>query len=254
MLLISPEETEVSRNSRDQLFSNRRPVEPFTFDEHVVEVFDDMLERSVPLYRQSLLRQAQLTRYFHRTQSRVYDLGCSNGNFGMTLRREMGEEPFAMTAVDNSAPMLATYRQRLEEVGETRIQLVESDIRRLDFDPACVIIVNLTLQFVPQADRLSLLQRVHDALLPGGILLLSEKVIHPNPAMNQLQQDFYFGFKSENGYSRLEISQKREALENVLVPETIESHYERLARCGFSSLDVWMKWFNFASIIARKDL
>ncbi|MFO7983253.1 MAG: carboxy-S-adenosyl-L-methionine synthase CmoA [Desulfuromonadales bacterium] len=240
-------------SNRDKLFSRRQPVEPFSFNERVVEVFDDMLERSVPLYRQSLLRQAQLTRHFYQQKGRVYDLGCSNGNFGMTLQREMGKDSFAMTAVDNSAPMLATYRQRLEEAGETRIQLVEGDIRRFDFDPACVIIVNLTLQFVPRADRRSLLQRIHDALLPGGVLLLTEKVIHPDPAINQLHQDFYHGFKSENGYSRLEISQKREALENVLVPETIEAHFDRLRHCGFSGCDVWMKWFNFASMIARKE-
>ncbi|NIQ98417.1 MAG: carboxy-S-adenosyl-L-methionine synthase CmoA [Desulfuromonadales bacterium] len=240
--------------SRDRIFSRRRrPVEPFRFDERVVEVFDDMLERSVPLYRESLMRQAQLTRRFHNPGGRIYDLGCSNGNFGMTLRHEMAETDFTLTAVDSSAPMLATYRRRLEEAGETRIELIEADVRHVDFAPAGVIVVNLTLQFVPPADRLALLRKIHQALLPGGILLLTEKVIHGDDALDELQQEFYYRFKAENGYSQLEISQKREALEDVLIPETIDAHLERLNRCGFAGLDVWLKWFNFASIIARKE-
>lgn len=243
----------LNHTNRDKIFSTPKPVEPFSFDERVVEVFDDMLERSVPLYRQSLLRQAQLTRHFYRPQGRIYDLGCSNGNFGMTLLREMDRTPFALTAVDSSSPMLSTFSKRLEEAGETRVELIEGDIRRTDLHPACVVVVNLTLQFLPRADRRSLLQRIHDALLPGGILLLTEKVIHDDPVLNETQQDFYYRFKAENGYSQLEISQKREALENVLVPETLSDHHERLKLCGFSSVDVWLKWFNFASIIARKD-
>lgn len=244
----------MSDQKRDRLFSRRRrPVEPFRFDERVVEVFDDMLERSVPLYRESLLSQAQLTRRFHNPGGRIYDLGCSNGNFGMTLRREMGETDFALIAVDSSAPMLETYRRRLEEAGESRIDLVEADVREVDFAPACVVVVNLTLQFVPQADRQGLLQKIHDALRPGGVLLLTEKVMHGDAALNDLQQEFYDRFKAENGYSHLEISQKREALEDVLVPETLDAHLERLQGLGFAGCDVWLKWFNFASIIARKD-
>jgi tRNA (cmo5U34)-methyltransferase len=108
------------------------------------------------------------------------------------------------------------------------------------------------LQFVPPADRQPLLQAVFDGLLPGGILLLSEKVIHSAASLNDLQQSFYYRFKAENGYSELEISRKRNALENVLIPESIEQHIERLQQTGFSTIDTWLKWFNFASLICRK--
>ena len=103
-----------------------------------------------------------------------------------------------------------------------------------------MVVVNFTLQFIPPEDRDALIQRIYEALVPGGILLFSEKTMHPNQALSDLQVDFYYRFKRENGYSEMEISQKREALENVLVPETVETNDERLRRCGFSSIDIWL--------------
>jgi tRNA (cmo5U34)-methyltransferase len=118
--------------------------------------------------------------------------------------------------------------------------------------PAGAVVVNFTLQFIAPTDRDALLQRIYHTLLPGGMLLFSEKILHPNQKMSDLQVDFYHRFKRENGYSELEISQKREALENVLVPESIETHHARLRRCGFSGVDIWLKWFNFSSWVCLK--
>jgi tRNA (cmo5U34)-methyltransferase len=167
----------------------------------------------------------------------------------------MGKSDFELIAVDSSAPMLETYAGRLAAIdGGERVQLVENDIRRVPMENASVVIINLTLQFLPLADRDRLLSDIYQALVPGGILLLTEKVLHENSALNELEQDFYYRFKAENGYSQMEISQKREALENVLVPETLEAHRERLQKSGFCAIDVWLKWFNFASLLAVKDL
>jgi len=238
--------------SEDRIYVDPRdPVAPFEFNRQVVEVFDDMLVRSVPLYRESIRRQAQLVTRCYRPGTRIYDLGCSQGNLGLTLCREMGEQPFQLVAVDSSAPMLETYARRLAATaGGGRVQLVESDIRQTPMENASVVIINLTLQFLPLSDRATLLNAVRKALVPGGLLLLTEKLVHEQPALNALQQDFYYRFKAENGYSQLEISQKREALENVLVPETLQAHLDRLRSCGFSAVDVWLKWFNFASLLA----
>ena len=117
-----------------------------------------------------------------------------------------------------------------------------------------MVILNLTLQFVPPADRQALLSRIFNALIPGGILLLTEKTVHAHAGLSDLQQDFYYRFKAENGYSQMEISQKSEALENVLVPDTVETHLARLDQAGFKAVDIWLKWFNFASFIALKDM
>ena len=228
------------------------PVPPFEFNEEVVRVFNDMIRRSVPFYEEIICRQAQLTARFYQPGTRIYDLGCSNGNLGAVLVEVMKDRPFEMVAVDNSAPMLEAYKTYLEEKKEKRIQLLHADIEDVEMRDASVIILNLTLQFLPPDRRNGMIEKIHSALKPGGILLLTEKVVHQEEELSQLQQAFYYGFKMEQGYSQLEISQKREALENVLIPETLEDHLARLRDSGFKKVDIWMKWFNFASLLAVK--
>jgi tRNA (cmo5U34)-methyltransferase len=115
-----------------------------------------------------------------------------------------------------------------------------------------VVVLNFTLQFLPEKDRNGMITRVYKGLNPGGVLLFSEKITHADPELARLQQDFYYAFKRENGYTELEISQKREALEKILIPETLNQHMDRLQEAGFATVDIWQKWFNFASLIAIK--
>ena len=238
----------------DDIYARPRgKVPPFEFNEQVARVFDDMLCRSVPLYTQMIHGQVQLAAHFFQPGTLIYDLGCSNGNLGLALVEEMGERPFAMIAADTSQPMLDIYRNRLSgSAGADRITLTCRDIREVGLEPASVVVINLTLQFLPLADRDDLIARIGGALVPGGVLLLAEKVIHEQPELAEVQRHFHHRFKKENGYSDLEISQKRDALENVLVPETMEAHLLRLKRAGLAQIDIWLKWFNFAALLARK--
>lgn len=238
---------------QDALYSHAHAVTPFEFNEKVVKVFDDMINRSVPLYRESINRQAQLAAHYYRPASCIYDLGCSNGNFGLQFLHEMGNQPFNMQAVDNSAPMLEQYRQRLQPLPpQQHVALNLASLEDYPLKDTSVVVINLTLQFLALSARDHLIQSIYDALLPGGILLLSEKVIHADKELSALQQDWYYRLKKENGYSQLEISQKRDALENVLIPETIEQHQKRLNQAGFRKIDIWLKWFNFTSILCVK--
>jgi tRNA (cmo5U34)-methyltransferase len=239
---------------RDTIYrSPQTPVPPFEFNREVADVFDDMIHRSVPMYAEIIRRQAQLIEGSCRPGSRLYDLGCSTGNLALALCERMPPGSFQMTAVDSSVPMLDIFQKRLEAAGRSDdVTPVCRDVRRVDMLPASAVVVNFTLQFIPPPDRDALLQGIYNALEPGGRLLFSEKIIHPNPGLSELQVGYYYRFKRENGYSEMEISQKREALENVLVPETLDAHHDRLHRCGFSGIDVWLKWFNFCSWICIK--
>jgi tRNA (cmo5U34)-methyltransferase len=239
---------------RDRLYKEPRdPIAPFQFDAAVVNVFDDMLRRSIPLYEETIRRQAQLIERYYQDGTRIYDLGCSNGNLGMETSRAMGGRPFDMVALDSSAPMMAAYRERLTEAQQSgRIDLQCGDIRETDIERASVVALNFTLQFVPPQHRDAMIARIYDGLVPKGLFLFCEKLDHTDAAVATLQQSMYYGFKKENGYSDLEISQKREALEAILVPETLEIHLERIKWAGFRTVDVWLKWFNFAAVIAFK--
>ena len=239
---------------KDTLFARKKPVQPFEFNEDVADVFDDMLGRSVPLYQESIRRQAQMARVFYQPGTKIYDLGCSHGNLGMQILSTMGAEPFSMIGVDNSRPMIAKYHRRLtNDVGGSRVQLLCTSMEDVLIQNASVIVVNLTLQFLPPPQRDELISKIYKGLMPGGVLLLTEKVVHESNRLADLQIEFYQRFKAENGYSSLEISQKRDALEKVLIPDSLAIHQSRLSRAGFLTTDVWLKWFNFASILAVKD-
>jgi len=239
---------------KDQLYRDPKdPVPPFEFNSKVADVFDDMIHRSVPMYAEIIRRQAAMIEKICDRGTRIYDLGCSTGNLAMTLCDRMPAGTFELIAVDTSQPMLDISQKRLAAIGRSGdVTHVNADIRRAAMAPAGVVVANFTLQFIPPADRDALLKKCRDFLVPGGILLFSEKTVHPDPDLSDLQVDFYHRFKRENGYSALEISQKREALENVLVPETVAVHQERLHRCGFPASDLWLKWFNFCSWICKR--
>jgi tRNA (cmo5U34)-methyltransferase len=239
---------------RDTLYDKALdPVPSFEFNQDVAVVFDDMISRSVPLYDEMIKRQSQIIATCYQSGTRIYDLGCSTGNLGVSLCRNMGATPFEMIAVDNAPTMLERCARKCRQVpGGDRITLVCDDIARVDLARAGVVVLNFTLQFLPLAARDRLIGRIYAGLAPGGVLLLAEKTVHTDGAFNRLQQDFHHRLKQENGYSALAVAQKREALEKVLLPDTPEDHARRLTAAGFRHFDVWLKWFNFSAWIARK--
>ncbi|MBF0412073.1 MAG: carboxy-S-adenosyl-L-methionine synthase CmoA [Desulfamplus sp.] len=251
---------------KDNIFAFKNdPVDAFEFNEEVTSVFDDMIKRSVPLYMESLIRQSQLTYQFYQSNTQIYDLGCSHGNLGIMIHDIFKVRPYSMIAVDSSEHMIQKYKKRLEKIGISQFEQVNSTTQTskniilisdlaedIEISNSSVVIVNLTMQFIKPEKRDKFIYGIYQGLTKGGILLLTEKVIHNNRTILEVEQDFYKRFKLENGYSELEISRKRDSLENILIPETIESHTERLKNSGFNMIDVWLKWFNFASIIAIK--
>lgn len=240
--------------NKDNVFADKQDqVKPFEFNENVTRVFDDMLNRSVPFYKETIHRQSQMARSFYQEGTRIYDMGCSHGNLGIKICDQFTDTPFTLIGVDSSRPMIDRYAARLKSADKAAgVHLVCGLLENLKIENASVVLINLTLQFLDIAKREELIQQIYQGLVPGGILLLTEKTVHPDGLMNDLEQSFYKRFKLENGYSELEISQKREALEKVLIPDTPECHEKRLKAAGFKRVSVWLKWFNFSSILAVK--
>lgn len=228
-------------------------VAAFRFDEDVVRVFPDMIKRSVPGYATIIGMTGLLAGRYARANSHCYDLGCSLGASTLAMRQNIQAEQCTLVAIDNSAAMLQQCSQVIAtDCNATEVSLQQQDILDTVIENASVVVLNFTLQFIPVAQRSQLITHIYDGLLPGGILILSEKVSFSDPALDALNIDLHHQFKKTNGYSDLEIAQKRTALENVLVPETLEQHRQRLQGSGFASCDVWFQCFNFASLIALK--
>jgi len=230
-------------------------VEPFRFNDAVAQVFPDMLRRSIPGYAASLEAIGSLAARYVRPDTRCYDLGCSLGAAALAMRQGIRAAGCRIVAVDNAPAMIRRCREILgsdamRDSGTTPIDLVEGDILETPLTNASMVVLNYTLQFLPAGTRDAMIRRIAAGLNPGGILVLSEKVVDPDPQMEALLVDLHHEHKRRNDYSALEISRKRAALENVLVPETVGVHRERLLRAGFASAAVCLRYFNFVSIIA----
>lgn len=238
---------------KDDIFLNFPEHTPFEFNDTVASVFDDMIQRSVPFYSEIIKNQAILTSRFYKDNTMIYDLGCSNGNYASAVISIMKDRDFKLTAIDNSSPMIDLFTKRTDGFGSAgRVEALVADIREINFKQSSVITANLTLQFIPPQDRDDIINRVYESLIPGGIFLLTEKTVNSNSKLAELQQEIYYGFKERNGYSTIEISRKREALENVLIPETVECHKERLRNAGFEEIELWFKWYHFAAFLCVK--
>ena len=253
--------TEVT-DSRDDIYANPAadtPADPvagtglFSFDESVARVFPDMIRRSVPGYTTIVSMTGLLAGRYATAGSSVYDLGCSLGASSLAMRQNIREPDCRIIGVDNSAAMLDRCRSIIDtDTNHTPVELVCGNLQDVAIENASVVVLNFTLQFIPREQRDEVLGRIYSGLLPGGIMVLSEKVTFEDPHLDELNIDLHHQFKRANGYSDLEIARKRNAIENVLLPETLARHRKRIADAGFSSCDVWFQCFNFASLIALK--
>lgn len=241
-------------DDRDTLFANPLDqVKGFQFDTSVVDVFPDMIKRSVPGYATIINMIGNLSERYVTSGSACYDLGCSLGAATLAMRHRIQAADCNIISVDNSSAMI----ERCEKViaadsGEIPVQLICSDLEDVRIKNASMVVLNFTLQFIAPEKRSEILQRIYDGLNPGGILILSEKIVFGEPAHDDLMIELHHNFKRANGYSDLEVAQKRQAIENVLIPESLAKHRERLQQAGFQSSDVWFQCFNFASMIAVK--
>lgn len=238
---------------QDKIFAKSQQVVDFAFDDSVADVFPDMIRRSVPGYETVISLLGVLANQYAQDNTRIYDLGCSLGAATLSIHQQTRTLNVEHICIDNSEAMIKRCESRLKRhMPETKLELLCEDIEKAEINNASVVVVNFTLQFLAPEARLSLLKKIYDGLLPNGILVLSEKLVFENKAENQHQIDWHHNFKRANGYSDLEISQKRAAIENVMIPDTFEQHQERLQQAGFDESYQWFQSFNFASMVAIK--
>lgn len=238
--------------SRDDLFAaGPAPGGPFEFSDAVARVFPDMLRRSIPGYGQTIEAIGLLARRAAQPDSHCYDLGCSLGAAALAIRHNLRVDGCRIIAVDNSPAMVSRCRDIVaKDDAPAPVEVLEADLRDVPVENASLVVLNYTLQFVPPAERAALIRRVGEGMRPGGVLVLSEKVVHDDPRFEDLLFELHHDFKRSNAYSDLEIARKRAALENVLVPDTVATHLARLGDAGFTTAGVWLRWFNFVSLLA----
>lgn len=228
-------------------------ITDFEFDQKVANVFPDMIKRSVPGYSHIIANIGILAEQYAQANSLVYDLGSSLGAATIAMRQRIHAPGVKIIAVDNSEAMLDRSRQFLElEDSPTIVETLCSDITELKIERCSFAVLNFTLQFIEPTQRAKTITQIFDGMLPGAALVLSEKLKFDDAEQDRLLTEHHHDFKRANGYSDLEISQKRQAIERVLLPETAQEHIDRLHYAGFRSVSQWFQSFNFASFIAIK--
>ena len=238
---------------RDTLFEVKTAGEKFEFNERVAEVFDDMLDRSIPFYKQVIAMTGEILGRSLVPHDTVYDLGCSTGTMLLHLGRMLQRADVRFVGVDNSRAMLdkAMRKAQMYSLADA-IDFIEQDITGASFTEAGAVILNYTLQFINPSVRQTFLKNIYDGLRRGGILILSEKIVSSDKEFNGQFLESYHRYKKNRGYSELQIANKREALENVLIPFTLRENMDLLRRAGFRRTETFFQWFNFVSIMACK--
>ena len=244
------------KSETDRIFSQPLTHVPdFVFNEAVVNVFPDMIKRSVPGYPTIVENTGMLAAQFAQANTKLYDLGCSLGAVTQAMRRHVDQPNCSIIGIDNSAAMIERCQEYLNAQDAMFQSLlpatvIEQDILATEYQPSSFIALNFTLQFIQPSQRAELLKKLHQSLVPSGALVLSEKIKFDDPETQQQLNELHLSFKRANGYSTLEIAQKRLAIENVMLPDTFETHRQRLLNAGFKQVTLWFQCFNFASMIA----
>lgn len=238
---------------KDNLFAKNQQVVDFAFDDAVADVFPDMIRRSVPGYETVISLLGVLANKYAQDKTKIYDLGCSLGASTLSIHQQTRSLNLKHICIDNSEAMVKRCVSRLQRhMPETPLDVRCEDIERTEISNASVVVINFTLQFLAPEKRFALLKKIHDGLLPNGVLILSEKLKFENELENHRQIDWHHNFKRANGYSDLEISQKRAAIEYVMIPDSFEEHQKRLQQVGFEESYQWFQSFNFVSMVAIK--
>ena len=236
--------------SKDRLFEE--PIEKrFEFDDRVAAVFDDMIERSVPFYRENMELIAKLILRRIEPGMRIVDLGSSTGALLIEVAKRSGVDA-EFIGIDNAPAMIELARKKAQAM-EADVTFVCEDLMRYDFGPADIIVSNYTLQFIRPVVRHKAVARICDSLEEEGLFICSEKILMENKWLDKQIIDIYYDYKKRQGYSETEIMRKREALENVLIPYTIEENRAMLKEAGFDTVDTLFQWANFATMAAMKQ-
>ncbi|MEM7027811.1 MAG: carboxy-S-adenosyl-L-methionine synthase CmoA [Pseudomonadota bacterium] len=239
---------------KDTLYKNlQSTVKPFEFDQHVVDVFPDMIKRSVPGYPMTLAMISVIADRYFIDGTSIYDLGCSIGAVSFALDNGLTHQDGKIIGIDNSEAMIASCHRSLElHQSQFDIEFIQADVTDFQISNASVVVMNFTLQFIPLEKRYDLLKRIYEGMLPGGVLIISEKIAFAADQEASLMQEMHHHMKAMNGYDDMEIANKRDALEKVLIPENLDTHFSRLEAIGFQSVTQWLRCLNFVSVLAFK--
>ncbi|MBF7043736.1 carboxy-S-adenosyl-L-methionine synthase CmoA [Campylobacter volucris] len=233
---------------KDEIF--KQPLEKqFEFDKNVASVFDDMVARSVPFYTQNLKLIVDVIDTFAQTKAKICDLGCSTASLLLALFEK--RKDFLLSGVDSAKAMLDIAKNKTNAFG-AKIDFYEKNLDEFSFFKNDIFIATYTMQFIRPPKRQEIINQIYEHLNTQGMFVMSEKILYEDVKIAKKMIEIYENYKQEQGYSKLEIATKREALENILIPYTHEENISMLKNAGFARVESIFKWVNFETFVAFK--
>lgn len=226
-------------------------TQKWEFDEEVTNVFDDMLERSIPDYSNMRNLVHKLTLKYAKKGTIIMDLGCSTGEAIRKSVEKLKDNFFV--GLEVSAPMRRKAQESFKKFNN--VEIINQDLREglPSYDKKISVILSvLTIQFTPIEYRLNIIKNIYQSLSKGGVFIFVEKVLGETAEIDNTFVELYYDLKGENGYTQEKIQKKRKSLEGVLVPVTSSWNIELLKKAGFEDIDCFWRDLNFAGYIAVK--
>ena len=222
------------------------------FDKNVSQAFDSHVRKSVPFYEEIQRMVIELSEYFVRDQSVVYDLGCSTGTtLDMLSNAHVGKEDAQFIGFDLSKFMIKEARKK---VNRPNVRFYHKNVLDVEFSPPANFVTSLfTMQFLTLAERRTLLERIYEGLIEGGGLLIVEKVSSDHSVFEDMWTELYWDFKRRQGFTPEQIVEKANSIRGVMKPLTSDENIDLLWQAGYSRVDVFFKWYNWAGVLGIKN-
>jgi len=235
---------------KDKLYNKDVPKDhKFAFNSEVTDVFEDMVNRSVPGYEFLIENIGYIAKKFYQRNTNIYDLGSSLCACSLSVQDKIQNLNGNIYAVDSSPSMIDECKKNIDS---KKIKLINSDIASINIENCSVIILNLTLQFISKDRRTRLLKNFFDNLNKHGVIIITEKIIIDEIDNNKFSKNFHDFFKENKGYSKEEIDRKKIALENVMLLESEKRYEKRFNEIGCTNFFKWFQCYNFISWVLVK--
>ena len=222
----------------------------WTFEKNIAKSFDYHINKSIPIYREFQWLALQLSDYYIKNDSLIYDIGCSTGKFLKLLaNRHENKKKIKFIGLDIVKNMIKHAKLKNNH---KKITYLIKDLNKYKFQKTDLFISFYTIQFIHPKKRQELINRIFKSLNWGGAFFFIEKVRSYDARTQEQLTNIYEEFKINNGFTLKEIVNKKHSLKGVLEPFSSNANIQMLKRSGFKDINSVGKFINFEFFLAIK--
>ena len=219
------------------------------FSGDTVKNFEEHIKRSIPYYEDGHKLVENLSDFFIKDDSTIYELGSSTGKLSYNLAKKHQHRNAKFKAIEIEKDMVKEAKKRYSQ---KNLEFICDDVVTVELEKSDFIISYYTTQFIHPKFRQNLIDKIYNSLEWGGAFVMFEKVRANDARFQDIISTLYMEYKLKNGYSADEIVSKQRSLKGILEPFSSEANKDMLKRAGFVDILSIFKYLNFEGILAIK--